>query len=479
MFWNKKSRAPTVVIRLATASALLCALFCAGLFSLVYFRVRTNLTRQADRMIADELREFYAIYQGEGLSGLRAEFARETAATGAAKLFCQLLSPQGDALLSTPAEEWTHLQAELSRAKWSVEEEFSFATLYPQDPKRVARLGALRAPDGTRLLFGVNRSSEARSFLRTRKMLLAASAAMVLLSTLAAWLIARQAMAGVRRVSRTVESIRTTTLSRRVPEGCEGQEINELAAAFNGMLQRIEQLVKELNEVSDNIAHDLRSPITRMRGTVETTLTGPQDIEAYRDMGGAVLEECDRLTVLINTMLEIARTEAGGTELSLEPTDVAELLCTAADLFLPAAEQKGVVLHMAAPVAPLWVSGDRARLQRVIANLLDNAIKYTPEGGRIDLSCRAESGAVQIAFRDNGIGIAGEELCRIFDRFYRGEKSRSTPGNGLGLSLARAIVQAHGGTLEVQSTPGQGSVFTVRLPQARPLHGTTAFRAGF
>jgi signal transduction histidine kinase len=232
------------------------------------------------------------------------------------------------------------------------------------------------------------------------------------------------------------------------------------------MLRRIGTLVRELKEISDNVAHDLRSPITRMRGAAETTLTGPQELEAYREMGITIIEESDRLTGMINTMLEIAQSESGVLEISRAPVDLTALLKNAAELFQPVAEEKRIHLSAELPKIPLIISGDKNRLQRVAANLLDNAIKYTPDGGAVRLICRAVPGGAEVELRDTGTGIEPEELPRIFDRFYRGEKSRSSCGNGLGLSLAQSIIQSHGGWIAVESRPGKGSVFKLFLPRS-------------
>jgi len=292
---------------------------------------------------------------------------------------------------------------------------------------------------------------------------------MLICGSLVGWLTARKAMSGVQKMTRTATGIGKGELSRRVLLGKEGVEIEELALAFNEMLERIETLVRELKEVTDNIAHDLRSPLTRIRGIAETTLTGKQDIDIYREMAATVVEEGDRLVGTINTMLEIAQADSGMAELSRECVDLQELVSDARDLFLPVAEDKNIHLESDIPGKPIVLLGDRARLQRVIANLLDNAIKFTPSGGRVMISARTDASWVIITVTDTGVGIDEKDLPRIFNRFFRSEESRPTPGNGLGLSLARSLARAHGGDITVKSPPGKGSVFSVSLPLPLPL----------
>ena len=216
--------------------------------------------------------------------------------------------------------------------------------------------------------------------------------------------------------------------------------------------------------VFDPTAHDLRGPLTRLRGTAETTLTSDARIGEYKELAATVVEETDALVALINTMLEIAETDAGRLSLETTTIKVAELLAASHELFRPAAEDRGLRLNLELSADQLIIRSDRARLQRVLANLLDNAIKYTPVNGSITLSTRRVDQRIAIAVEDTGIGINELDRARIFDRFFRADISRSQPGNGLGLSLCEALVHALGGKITVESVIGKGSLFTVWLP---------------
>jgi signal transduction histidine kinase len=278
------------------------------------------------------------------------------------------------------------------------------------------------------------------------------------------FLIARRAMAGVQRVTQTAMSIDKGELGRRVCAGFHGHEIAEMAGAFNLMLDRIEALVKELGDTTNNIAHDLRSPITRIRGLAETTLASNPSNKELHDMGAETVKECDRLIEMINTMLEIAQIDSGLTPVGNSRIDMVELVKQAVDLFEPVAEDKQHALDFTHSEPHLWVQGSLNNLQRMVANLLDNAIKFTPDKGKIYVSLSSMNNCAILQVQDNGIGIDAEKLPHIFERFYRGDESRSNAGNGLGLSLAQATARSHRGNIEVQSTPKQGSTFTVRLP---------------
>lgn len=461
MYLNKPT--PSVVRRMTIQYALICTLFCAAVFALVSVQLRASAFKRIDQVLRDELDEFAHIYAKHGMTGLLEEFERETDVTGADELFYRLLSPDGEILFASDLRSWPHIEQELKAIDTPDAHRMVFASIYPNTHPLNARVASAKIGDAGVLQLGMTLRHENRSHQRTRHILFVGSLLMIALSTVSGWLIARKAMSGVRRVTETVTGIRKDSLYRRVPGGEEGYEINELAEAFNQMLQRIEDLVRELKEVSDNVAHDLRSPITRMRGAAETTLTGSQELERYREMGLLVIEESDRLSEIINTMLEITQSESGLLNMDHCQVDIRTLLINAIDLFQAVADEKKIRLLPELPADPMLLSGDKARLQRAVANLMDNAIKYTPEGGTVGLSCQRKEQHLQIKISDSGVGIGPEELPRIFERFYRCEKSRSTSGNGLGLCLAKAIIQAHGGKLSVDSHIGEGTTFTITL----------------
>ena len=295
----------------------------------------------------------------------------------------------------------------------------------------------------------------------------------ILLGGLLASLVAGLAMAGriAGRALARVEAVRSAAmaiasgdLSRRVPGGAAEDEIAALVRAFNGMLDRIGTLMSELRAVTDDIAHELRTPITRIRCAMEEQLAAHPAAD-WREAAAVAIGDCDRLSHAIDVMLRIARLEAGRGMPEPQPVAIDFLVRDAVAMFETVAEDRGIRLN-ADPSPGLLVTGDRSGLQRALANLVDNALKYTPAGGsvRVMACCIGDRAVIEVA--DTGVGIAAEDQPWIFDRFHRVGDRSEAGGVGLGLCLVRAIVSAHSGTVSVESAPGRGSTFTIHLPVA-------------
>lgn len=322
--------------------------------------------------------------------------------------------------------------------------------------------------NGLVMVMGISLSENEQLVAGYRRVFATAFVVVLIVASLLGLLIAHGAMAGVKRVTQTASAIEHGDLTQRVTSHGEGEEIHDLTVQFNRMLERIADVMMELKQITSNVAHDLRSPITRIRGLAETTLISNSNNEDYQKMAGAVIEESDSLINMINTMLEIARTDSGIVQFEKQSVDLGELVHTAHDLFDPVAEDMNIRFDVNIQDDHLFVMGDLQRLQRIVANLVDNALKFTPSGETVSLSIIANPNEVSIIVKDTGTGISEDELPRIFDRFYRTDQSRSAGGSGLGLSLVQSLVRVHDGVVNVESSVGEGSVFTIVLPRAYP-----------
>jgi signal transduction histidine kinase len=324
-----------------------------------------------------------------------------------------------------------------------------------------------RLYDGNLLVIAGNLAEAERNLAYLASILGIVMAFMMVVSLAGSWLLAAMFLKGLNRVKKTAAHIADGDFSQRVEMGREGREINDLAVVFNDMVDQIEKLLRELKTVSDDIAHDLRTPLTALRGRAELALTSGD----CSNLPIQVLEGCDHLLCIINTTLIISQTEAGLFPASQEELYLLEVAQQTVDIFLSTAETKGINLKFTPDQKKSFLKANRTAMQRMLGNLVDNAIKFTPPGGRVEIRITEEAGRLSLIVSDTGSGIQPQDKEKIFKRFYRGDGSRSTPGNGLGLSLVRAIVIAHGGTIEVESTPGTGTTFRIDFPIASPATG--------
>jgi signal transduction histidine kinase len=277
--------------------------------------------------------------------------------------------------------------------------------------------------------------------------------------------LARRTLQPLRSLLALLRSvIATGNLTARAPTRDTGNELDELSRLFNGMLDKIGQLIAGMRNALDAVAHDLRTPMTRLRSMTELALRSAVHEEQLREALATGLEESERILALLNTLMDISEAETGVMQLALTRLQVADLLAQVVNLYGDVLEDKGLtVTRTASP--HLYITADRNRMLQVLANLLDNAVKYTPSGGCIDMAATPHGPRqVLITVTDTGIGIPPDDLPNIWDRLYRGDSSRSQRGLGLGLSLVKAIVEVHRGTVTVSSTVGHGARFALVLP---------------
>jgi len=285
-------------------------------------------------------------------------------------------------------------------------------------------------------------------------------------------LITYAGLAPLRSLESTVRAIvQTGRFDARVTVTPGRDPLDALGGQINVMLERIQTLLGGMRGALDNVAHDLRTPLTRFRNVAEHALVS-DDPAAIREGLGRALEEADRVNATLNALIDISEAETGTMRLAAEPVDVRAVVEEAVALYADEADEKGISLETKIP-SGLTLTGDRTRLRQVVANLIENAVKYTDGGGRVEIDAAAEDAGIRVRVRDTGIGISESDLPLVWDRLYRADASRSARGLGLGLSLVKAIVEAHGGRVDVSSVPGQGSTFTVLLPLQRSVRART------
>lgn len=452
----------TLASRLTFLYLLLFSILSLVVFLLVSYSLKVHLVNRIDQELHDDSHEFLGIYQQEGLNALAREIRLETEGEGTKKIFIRVYAPNRTIVETSDTHEWEGLPAPpplfdtLPMAK--------FETITLSGSSERARIFYQPLGDGNILQSGMLLTSDEKLLANFQWIFAAVFLGILICGGFIGFYISKRALSGVERVRETADQISRGNLSQPISFQDKTLEINNLISAINRMQKRIHSLIRELQDVTNNIAHDLRSPVTRMRGLAETTLTGEQSIEEYRGLAGAVVEECDSLVGMINTMLEIAETDAEIKPLACKPVNITDIIRDVAELYLPVAEDKNINLSLRVMSDSLIVPGDRSRLQRALANLLDNALKFTQIGGRVTLSVKKEGDDASITISDTGPGICAADLPHICERFYRADRSRSTTGTGLGLSLVQSIVLAHKGTINITSQENAGTQVEIFLP---------------
>ena len=410
-----------------------------------------------------KLKDYLSLAEEGGIPAVQKEIEDGREASPKTHFFVRILDSEDKIVFSSNPQLWERfdlrpLQDRPIEGEWQY-----FPAKHGGDVLEIT-FGYL--PDGHLLEVGKNLEDRKEILEHFRNTLAGIMIPMILISLAGGAFLAFRALRPIRNLIHITQSIIDTgRMNARVPIRKTGDELDELSGLFNRMLERIEGLIKGMREALDNVAHDLRTPMTRLRNIAETSLQSAPGRERYEETLADCLEESDRVLTLLNTLMDISEAETGTMKLSLVPVNISNLIEDTVGLYEYVAEDKNITISVNC-AKNIAMNADRNRMRQVLANLVDDAIKYTPSGGSIAIDAYHEQEQTVILVKDTGVGIPPEEISKIWDRLYRGDKSRSQPGLGLGLSLVKAVVQAHKGRIEVHSVPGAGSVFTLHFPTA-------------
>jgi len=434
-------------------------------FFITYFEISYSLKNSGREVISSKLHEASAVLTSEGVDGLREFFAGDKKRMANAPFMIRVLAKDGGTLYVKPSVQ---------------EKTFDFDSVFKKrvDPESLLgwhSLAAFNDEDkfdmlaekvGSEYYLQVGKSSEDREAVLDKIAgVFAVTGVLIILlgGSLGLWY-ATKILKPLRQLIVTIREIERGNLGRRVPLGEAKDELHDLGSTFNRMIERIETLIRVMRESLDHVAHDIRTPLTRIKAVAEDAMlsTRPTSMkEALEDCA----ESATDISGIVDQLMSISEAEAGTMILRREASDVPLLLKDVAEIYEFVALEKSIRLELDVELAPMEWPLDRKRIKQAVANLLDNALKFSDRDSRVILRARNEEGFLMISVVDEGCGIPAEDFPYIWDRLFRGERSRTTMGSGLGLSIVRSIVVAHGGRVFAEANSKKGTTFSVRLPE--------------
>jgi two-component system OmpR family sensor kinase len=476
----------TIQARLTTWFATAVAIILAGFTVAVYMSRRSALYQELDRRIESEADLTAGILAGVARAGgivARNDagghpvLAQELGATLEAVPDFLVIMPAKDSVplfastesIALTYEKFQQLRQVIVAARGQRQE--GTLTLTPDGPRLryIVRPLGPEVSQGGAVLVAVRPERVELGLEQTLSTFLLILPFGVLAAYVIGSWIARRALAPVDQITNEVREITDgKSLHRRLPTAMVKDELGRLADTLNQMMDRLERSFSALRRFTADASHELKTPLTVLRAGVERAITTPRMPQESLASLEEALQEINRMTELVDTLLTLARADEGTAPLHCEPVDLRRLVEETRETGDLLAEDAGVTMKVEAPVEPVIVAVDASRIRQLVLNLLTNAVKYTPSGGRVTLWLERDDGRVKLGVSDTGIGIAPGDLPHVFDRFWRADTARTRtserPGVGLGLAICKWIAEAHGGSIEVQSRPGRGTTFTVTLP---------------
>jgi len=428
----------------------------ALLFTIAYYSLFSSLKREDEKIILLKFKEYSAEYEKDEITGVEKRINAERDGEKPMPFFVRIADKDNRTLSLSLPDKWTGIDLDVI-GRISVQNK--------EQKTHVFEILSFPLGDGNFMQIGKEVGHREEILAQFRRVFTGVVFPAILISIMGGYLVTFRAIRPIRNLTQTVQSIiDNNRMDVRVSGGKTEDEINGLVILFNTMLDRIENLIKGMKESLDNVAHDLRTPMTRLKMIAESAIQEDKGTEDCREALSDCLEESERILKILNTLMDISEAKAKTLKLDIRQIDISSLVEEVVELYHFIAEEKDIIIEVKCQQG-LHVSADPDRMRQVLANLIDNAVKYTPNGGRVYVDTFKKDRQVTIAIKDTGIGIREEDLPKIFDRLYRADVSRTQRGLGLGLAIVKSLLELHAAHIEVASKLGTGSTFTVYLPQ--------------
>lgn len=472
MFWTKRANSWSLARQLSIWYALSAFLLLAIGTGLLYWGTARRFNQENDQYLEKKLSTLEGLLRDPSrqMATVRWEVEEESLTSPSVRVLSRVESADGRVLLETNGMS-RELPSDLHAPARAGDRATNVRTPAGKEFRVLASTVGSRSsgislgPQGFQLQVAIDLDYEQRLLRSYLDQLWLVLGIGLLAAVMIGFRIARKGIAPVQSMTETVKRVRSSTLSERIALAEMPSELSVLAETFNEMLERLEEAFARLSRFSSDLAHELRTPIGNIRGELEVALTRARSPMEYREVAQSSLEECQKLTRLIDRLLFLARSEHPETQIRREKIDIEQELQKVTDFYEPAAAEREVRVHLQAN-PELVADVDRTLFQLAVGNLVDNAVRHTPAGGTVTLAASVENESLIVHVTDTGGGIAPEHLPHVFERFYRADSARSHDGggSGLGLALVRTIARLHKGNASIESALGAGTVVTVTFP---------------
>lgn len=452
----------TIGFRIAGWYSLIFTLSSLSLFLIAYFFLHSTLIKQNYEEIRLELDEISTLYEIGGTRVLENFVIENNNSRRSNPLFVRVADKTNKTFYISSPKKWQDFDL-TALEKITPDTDSEWIHLSAVNNEYILAVKSAHLSSGFWIQVGISCEGAHNALEQFRKNFLVVMIPLFILGLAGGMILSYQTRRPIRNIIKTVQSLDIEKITEMVPRSLSGDEMDELAGLFNKMLDNIHRLVKGMKNSLDNVAHDLRTPMTRFRNIADMALQGEEDIDILKEALIKGIEESDHILKMLDTLMDISEAETGTMNIHRKQEDVCDLIGKIADMYAFVAEEREIDIKTNLPES-LYISIDSNRMGQVISNILDNAVKFTPRGGHIYIDAYQRNEDVIIRVKDTGTGVSPEELPMIWDRLYRGSQGSTGKGLGLGLSLVKGIVKAHKGHVEAVSESGRGSTFIIRLP---------------